>query len=312
MAQRNDDDHPKVIFASYAGSPDELSHVALMAESLRTFGGRYAQAPVWVFLPKQIDPPVEADLSRRLVELRVELRSGAVPEDAAWFYYAGKTFAAGQAEAEADGKAEVLVWLDEDTIFLREPRELELEKPILLGYRPVMHNRSGSLASGPPGEFWSRVYELLELDPDSLFTMVTPADRKTIRAYFNAGLVAVRPERGVLRGWGEAFKKLYRDPKLAAMCRDEVTWRIFLHQVALVGPAIKQVDTQSMRRLPDSYNYPIFFKKMYGAEEEFDDLTDVVTLRYDIYFRDPEPGWYEQLKAPAETLNWLKARLPGA
>ena len=95
-------------------------------------------------------------------------------------------------------------------------------------------------------------------------------------------------------------------------CRTEVTWRIFLHQTALVGPVINTLDRSALLELPDSYNYPIFFKKMYGAEEEFDDLTDVVTLRYDIYFRDPEPDWYTRLKGPDKSITWLKNRLSGS
>jgi len=98
--------------------------------------------------------------------------------------------------------------MDEDTIIMQEPSELALNDQIDFAYRPVMHNRSGSLASKPPGSFWNRVYELLNLNPDQLFSIVTPADHQTIRAYFNAGLLAVRPERGILRGWGDAFKKL--------------------------------------------------------------------------------------------------------
>ena len=299
----------KTIFAAYAESEEELKHIEYLADSLRTFGGRFSQAPVWAYLAESLAASLGSDLSARLKALGVDLKTSGIPGDANWFYYAGKTFAAGDAETEAEGQAEILVWMDEDTIVLKEPSELALNDQVDFAYRPVMHNRSGSLASEPPSPFWSRVYELLNLDPDQLFSMVTPADRQTIRAYFNAGLLAVRPERGILRGWGDAFKKLYRDPTLASMCGEDVTWRIFLHQAALVGPVINRLDRSALHELPDSYNYPIFFKKTYGADEEFDDLTEVVTLRYDIYFKEPAPNWYICLKGPAESIAWLKNHL---
>jgi len=303
---------PKIIFAAYADSDDELRHIEYLADSLRTFGGRFSQAPVRVYLPESLAASVGEDMSMRMQALGVDIRTSRIPDDARWFSYAGKTFAAGDAEAEAEGKAEILVWMDEDTIILQEPNELALDDQVDMAYRPVMHNRSGSLASEPPGLFWSRVYEMFNLDPNQLFSMVTPADRQTIRAYFNAGLLVVCPERGILRGWGDAFKKLYRDPALAAICRDNSTWRIFLHQAALVGPVINTLDQSALLELPDSYNYPIFFKKMYGAKEEFDDLTEVITLRYDIYFQKPEPNWSAQLRGPAESIAWLKNHLSGS
>jgi hypothetical protein len=139
--------------------------------------------------------------------------------------------------------------------------------------------------------------------------MTTPADRQVINAYFNAGLLVVRPERGILRGWGEGFRELCRDPELTAMCRESVDNRIFLHQTALVGAVLHRLSRDEMIELPDTYNYPMFFKRMYGAKSEFDSLGDVVTLRYDVYFRNPEPDWADQLKGPSQQLEWLKGHL---
>ena len=53
----------------------------------------------------------------------------------------------------------------------------------------------------------------------------------------------------------------------------------------------------------------MFFKAMFGAEKEYDDLTGVVTLRYDYYFQNPAPDWAEQLKGSAEKIAWLKQKL---
>ncbi len=298
-----------VIFAVYAESYEELNHVELMAESLRAFGGSFSQAPIWVYLSESLAVSVRDNKLNRLWALDVEIMTSDIPEDAGWFNYAGKTFAAGEAEADAEGRAEVLVWMDEDTIFLKEPRALVLDAQVDFAYRPVMHNRSGSLASESPDPIWSRIYELLKLDPDKLFTMTTPADRQVIRAYFNAGLLAARPERKVMRGWGEAFQLLYRDPELAEVCRQDERWRIFLHQTALVGPVINRLEHIALHELPATYNYPMFFKKMFGAEEEFDDLTEVATLRYDTYFREPDPNWADLLRGPVESIAWLKDRL---
>jgi hypothetical protein len=299
---------PSVVFATYANTEEERRHVIYLAESIRAFAGKLSKAPLWVYsdnneISQNRPFPIDPD------RLGIEIKSSQTPDDARWFYYAGKTFAAGRAEVDAEGSFDILVWMDEDTIVLKEPGEFILETDIEFAYCPVMHNRTGSLFSEPPDPFWSRIYERLAVNPKTLFPMTTPADRQKIRAYFNAGLLVVRPERKILRRWGKSFQILYRDTELAGMCRKNIEYRIFLHQTALVGAVLNNLDKDSMTRLSTGYNYPLFFKKMYGAEQEFDNLDDIATLRYDIYFRNPDSDWSHQLKGPEHVISWLKDRL---
>lgn len=306
--KRTGPDHPGVVFATFAESEEQLAHVVLLAESIRTFGGRLKDAPIYVFAPTAlgVDESIRENLVRRW---RVEIRRSAPPPEADWLYFSSKVYAAGKAEAEAEEAGAVLVWMDEDTIVLQEPAAVALPEGVQLAYRPVMHNRSGTLYGKPPNEFWRRIYEVFEIDDSLLFPMITPADRQKINAYFNAGLLIVRPGHGVLRAWGSEFTKLYRDSVLADMCRTDITHRIFLHQTALVGAVLHRLQPSQMMELDDTYNYPMFFRRMYGADQEFDDIGEVVTLRYDVYFRDPDPDWSSQLRGPAEKITWLAERL---
>lgn len=297
-----------VMFAAHAENDVQLLHTYILAESLREFGGRYSEAPIWVFIPEDLNPS-DSGLLKKFSDIGVTIKKSRTPKEAGRFYYAGKVFAASAAEEAAIGKARILVWLDEDTVFLGEPSEIELPDGIAFGYRPVMHNRSGSLFSEPPDSFWARIYEVLSVDEKSLMPMKTPADHQVIRAYFNAGMIVVRPERGILRKWAIDFESLCNDDELVDMCMSDVTKRIFLHQTALVGAAVNSVGKDEMIELSDAYNYPMFFKYNWGGDEEFDSLENVVTLRYDIYFNDPDPEWASKLKASDEIINWLKARL---
>jgi hypothetical protein len=223
-----------------------------------------------------------------------------------WFFLAGKVFAAGRAEAEAEGKTAILAWLDTDTIVLQEPKEFILPKEKSLGYRPVMHKNIGLLYTEPLDAFWGRAYEKMSVLQSSLFPMVTPADGDTIRPYFNAGCMIVRPERGVLRKWTDYFAILYQDSVLMEMCKQDVKKRIFIHQAALVGAILNQLKRREMIELSERINYPLFFKQMFGAKREFRDITDVITLRYESYFSDPAPGWFEQLQGPADKIDWMR------
>ena len=308
MSATESDKRQPIVFAVFAEDETELSHALILAESIRTFAGTYSDAPIWIYLPQSLvdaDPSIHARATAQTAEIKIS----DAPEASLRFYYARKTFAAAAAETEADGKTALLVWMDEDTVVLTEPTELLLPESAAFGYRPVMHNRSGSLYSKPPDEFWSRLYEVLNVPEEALFPMVTPADRQTIRPYFNAGLLVVRPERGLLREWVEDFRELYRNRFFVDMCANDVKWRIFLHQTALVGPPLRKLKRDEMVELSDRCNYPIFFKAMYGAEKEFDRLDGIVTLRYDVYFQNPDSDWADKLQGPDRVIAWLREHL---
>lgn len=299
-----------ILFATFAESDEQLRDIVVMMESLREFGCSQRFAPLWVYLSEDYTT-TDNQLAKQLLSLGAEIRSSSTPKTETELYFVGKVYAAGKAEADALNQASILVWLDSDTLFLDEPTELLLAAGVDLAYRPVMHNRSGSLYSEPPDPFWARIYQKLSLSDNQLFPMVTPADHQEIRAYFNSGLLAVRPEFGIFRKWGDDFTVLHTDSVLADMCAKDVTHKIFLHQTALVGSALNTLKPDQMVELDHRYNYPMLFKEMYGGLEEFDSIDDVVTLRYESYFRDSKLDWDKKLKGPAEKIAWIKSRLGG-
>jgi hypothetical protein len=297
-----------LVFATFAESPEQLFHARILCESIRTFGGRDRNAPVWVYIPEALYDSADSSL-QKLAELNAEIRTSRTPDSALWFYFSQKVFAAKHAEFRARDRAEILAWIDEDTIFLQEPKAFHLPGEIVLAYRPVMHKNIGTLWEDPPDLFWSRVFHLLSIQEKTLFPMVTPADGDTIRPYFNAGLLIVRPERGILHRWVEVFQVLYQDSLLAGLCRQDVKKRIFIHQAALTGAILKTAFTVEMMELTPDYNYPLFFQAMYGAGQSFFDLRHVVTFRYDVFFRNPVSGWTDKLIAPPHVKGWIIRRL---
>jgi len=298
----------KLLFAAYAESADELQDTKLLAESIRTFGGEHRNSSMRVYHPGNII----LDNHRILVDLvlmQVEVCTIDIPEEADRLFYAGKPFAAARAESDMRDKADILVWIDTDTVMLDEPSDFCLEPEISLAYKTVMHNRSGSLFGAAPDEYWRRIYSVLEIEEEQLFPMVTWADHQKIRAYFHAGLLVVRPEKKILGAWADCFRKLYTDKTLAALCRADRVKNVFLHQTALVGAILPRLKREQMTELSDQYNYPVFFDKKYASEIVFDRLDDVVTLRRIVSFGSIDINWERQLSGPEDKISWLKERL---
>jgi hypothetical protein len=225
---------PKIIFSTFAEQESDLERIRIMIESIRTFAGRFKDAPVLVYLT---EGPLasESDHLEKIESLGAEFRLGQAPEEPTWFYFSRKVFASAQTEGAAAGKADILAWLDVDTIFLQKPSEFLLPKEKCLGYRPVMQRNISPLYDDPPDEFWKRAYVNMSIPTSLAFPMITVANGGKIRPYINAGCLVVRPERGLLRKWAEIFPLLYRDPVLKEMCREDGRKKVFIHQVALAG-----------------------------------------------------------------------------
>lgn len=296
------------IFCSYAENPDQVHFLVPMVESIRTFAGKYRDTEVWIYIIPELITR-EALTIEKLASMNVVVKEIEVPDDAAWFFLSGKVFASAKAEAEAEGKTDILVFLNYDTVFLSEPDEFNLPENKKLGYRPVMHKNVGLLYSEPLDSFWMRIYERMSIDESRLFPMVTPADEDTIRPYFNAGLLIARPEAGILRKWVEYYGKLYQDNLIRHMCEQDIRKRIFLHQTALTGAILNNYTRKDILLLSDRINYPIFFSEQFGAKKDFHDITDVVTFRHESYFNNPDPDWEKKLTGPQEKINWIREHL---
>jgi len=296
-----------LVITTFVETPEEIVWAGVLVESLRTFGGRLKDAPIWVYASEEFRAAESASLAR-LASLGADVRIGRADDRAIWYPLARKVFAAAQAEAEAAGKVGILARLDPDTIFLDEPEEFILPGGKDLGYRPVFHRTISPLYDEPLDAYWARAYELMGIQASEVFPVVTPADGDTIRAYFQAGCVVVRPERGTLRKWEAMLSLLAADPEIKEICGTDPRKRLFTFQVALAGAILKGLPRSALYAFSDRINYPIFFKELFGAKRDFHDLSGAVTVRYEQLFANPPPDWDKKLTGPADKVAWIKER----
>ncbi len=171
----------------------------LLCESLRTFGGRYRNAPILAVSPR---PPLALgpEARARLDDLGVT--SVVEPLNATGSPYGAINRIVAGAWAETFSSRPYLVILDTDTVLVGEPSFARADA----GVRPVDVKGAASSGAGDPLDaYWARVCGLGGIGLSRLPRIATTIDRVRIRASYNSGFTVVRRGLGILRKTREIF-----------------------------------------------------------------------------------------------------------
>jgi hypothetical protein len=296
----------RLIFAFMAASGGSETEALILARSIRAFAGEFSDNPIWVLIPETEDNISEV-IREKLVSLNAHLVPFKVDRAASRFPFAGKAFASATAESLADGQTDFLVWMDSDSIVIDEPKELLLRDGKDLGYRPVDHTLIGSSYDGPMDSFWELIYRKCNVPEGRLFPMTASVDENRIRPYFNAGLLVVRPERGLLQLWRDNFDRLYRETCFEEFYQQDALYRIFIHQAVLAGTILSSMDRQEIQELSHLINYPLHMHTDYPADRRPEYMNELITCRYDVFFQDP--NWRQILPIKEPLKGWLTKQL---
>ncbi|HYF78590.1 MAG TPA: hypothetical protein VD973_15745 [Symbiobacteriaceae bacterium] len=275
----------QVVWACW-GEEGTAEAVTLFAASLRRYGGSMAGCPVSVYVPQE---KLSAWLPAREKwdKLGVEVRPFSAPPGALAFPYAAKPLAAAQAEAEA-AACETLVWFDAWSLAAGNLEPLRLKEGEDLAYRPVEVLNIGCPAGEAPDAFWSQIYQVFDLAPDAAFPMVTTCDRRPVRAYINAAMLAVRPGLGLLAAWREAFLRLLQQEAWQTLFDAVPDRAYFFHQAVLTGLILARLSPARMRELPHTASYPLHLQERMPEGVRVNRLSDLLLCRYYDFFEAPE------------------------
>ncbi len=171
----------------------------LLCESLRTFGGRYANSAILAVSPRP-ELAVGAATRKRLEQLGVDYRVEPLNRTGSPYGTINRIVVG--AWAEATRAEPYLVVLDTDMLWVSEPSFVRRA----VGVRPVDLKGSASSGKGDPFDpYWQRLAALTGVDLYRLPRLRTTIDDVPIRASYNGGFSVVRRELGVL----EATRKIF-------------------------------------------------------------------------------------------------------
>lgn len=162
-----------------------------MVDSLRRFGGRFADLDVIAVKPR-LGPGLSPETRRRLADLGVEHVRIRPQTRYVWQHFTNKAQAILAVEDTVETDA--ILWIDSDIIFLREPNDLELTADVdFLASAPDDGLIGSAGADDPYDAFWARCAGLIGRDVDDLPWLST-GDGQRVRFYWNAGLFVYRRE----------------------------------------------------------------------------------------------------------------------
>lgn len=263
---------------SYKGVPS--TDPLLLAASIREFGGTSKDVTIRLYVPsgRSLAPATAA----KARDLNVEVREYRPDTSLSAYPFAQKGVAAAAAEKDAEGEASLLIWFDRDSLVLGDLSALALPGGKTLGFRPVNARNIGRGAEMPLDPFWARAYELGGLDPETAGVTSTYMEAAPLHFYIAAGIVAVRPERGVLRKWAELSTRYATDSVIPALCRKNASLLLFMHQAALSVAAASLVPEAERLEYPPNVMYPLNFWSTDDEGRRPRSIDAVLTLRYDM------------------------------
>jgi hypothetical protein len=249
------------VFIAESGVLEQQS--LLLCESLRSFGGRYAEADVAILEPRRERRISDEGRSRfqamdaRVVECSI---ASPCPE------YGPSYRAFACAEYERSSRADRLVFMDSDTLLIAEP-DLDLQDADV-AVRPVdVQGMCTFGAADSNDEYWRELCRICQVDYDSIPFVTTTVEGLQVKASYNGGLTVVDRTAGLFQKTAEFFVKsiavkLFPRPNQATsfpaghgeVCAEG--GRLWGSSQACLSLAVTALGLR-VRVLPSSQNFPL-------------------------------------------------------
>jgi hypothetical protein len=236
----------------------------LLFESIRLYTGRFRNCAIYALSPRS-GHGISDRARRKLDELRVIYIDAILNTECPEYGSANRVAAA--AYIETIYSHEVLVILDSDTLFLREPTDILLTSDISVAVRPV--DVKGMCTSGPTDPFdryWRDLCKCCGVEYDKLPWIEAFVDQCRIKASYNAGLVVARANLGIMQEWADFFFASIRQNlrpyahdrsfRAGAGWVDSTASRLWGSNQAALSLAIWS-KTKKVLELEPTYNYPL-------------------------------------------------------
>jgi hypothetical protein len=292
----------EVIFITRVGSREAKANACILINSLRMFGGKFGEAPVWVF---EVDP--DKTCCKEMANEGVHVFPVGMADGVGKYPFGNMVAACAQAEAMAADEDGSMVWIDEGCVVVQPPFLLRLGESWDAAVRPVHIRNVGLRRTDAVDSFWRGIYQAVGVD-DLEQSVESFVDREVIRPYFNSHCFAINPKLGLMRRWFELFRRLVGDTTFqTAACQDDLH-QTFLFQAILSTLLVNSIGWERLRILPPTYNYPMHLHHLLPPERKTKTMNELVSLINE--GEKIEPSSFPGMEIREPLTSWLKASNP--
>jgi hypothetical protein len=233
-----------------------------MIESLRRWGGAFANAPVFAITPRR-GPALSSATLDTFKRLDVRYLYKAANTPYSWFQFYNKPLCLSIAEEVAD--TETIAWLDSDMLIVNEPEALRLEEGMEFA-ACVSAKEMGTSGGGDPFEpLWQANCRVLGIDIESLPWLVSEPEGTRIRLYWQGGIFVYRKSTK----FGQHHLNTCTQLMDARNCPTISKFSIGINEMSAIGLAMHLMGLK-WRTLPYSHNYDINWRSpVWYRQEEF-------------------------------------------
>jgi len=271
-------DHSTTICTSIEAGELE-TEVLLLAESLRRFGGRWADVPM-IAVKARRGPALATAIVKRLEQLDVQLVDKLLNDGAPWWDHANKAAAIRYAERHVSTRC--VTWMDGDMVVLREPEEFAPAPGTEFIARAGEGYDVASSGSDNKADYWCRICTVFGLRFEEFVDILSWPDRKRIKSYWQSGIFTYLRETNLGAQYYEVFARMLRTPLASKLTGIFHTDQVSL---ALTVQLLKLRCSQYDPRMNFNYN-PIDKERA-----SLIPLEDVCVLHYHSSLLPAHYGW---------------------
>jgi len=278
-------------------------YALLLSRSIRDWGGIHAKSPIYGIIPENEMSHLRQETVKALTVLGVELVPFTDATPKVEIAYLWKALAAGVAEEQAQGIAEQLVFLDVDSLILKDPFLLILPEDAKIGCRVVDEKNVGLLWEEPIDDFWGEIFNRMDVNQSIFKPVISTVSKQKLRPYYNACLLTVRPKDCLLQRWSSNLQFALTEEEWIPHFTQDRAHEIFFHQAILTGTLLNEMEQKQIHLYPASVNFPLY---SYLTHPEYPERgNDLVSCRLngvDILHTRPD-----ELPMLSNYHEWLRA-----
>lgn len=283
-----------------------LEHqTTLLIESIRRLPS-LRECPIYVIQPRPGKRPSQRSLDLLFDHEAVFISANL---NKSWSHHGtmNKVYASACVEALTEHTLDTLVFLDSDVLFINPPDELVLDERHVVAVKPVDLQGLGQPVDRPISPYWEMIFENCGVREPPDWFVTTTIDRQRIVPYFNEGVAAVRPSRGIFRRWKENVERLAHDQRARSFPAGTDEF-FFLNQAMFAGTLLAEISQEQIRLLDQRYNYSLRPRKLAPAEVRSGGMGELVVAHYHKKFYSGD--WMEDIDVSEPLASWLRSRLP--